>query len=210
MVAAVETGDVTRVRSLLATDPVLVDAIDQNQLPLVLTAAYRRHKEIVSTLVEAGATLSIFEAAAIGRLDIVQRDVKRWPEVLDEVGLDGFTPLQLACFFGHEEIALWLINQGAKVNIVSQNRQRISPIHAAAASGNLTILRSLLEHGADANARQQNDFTALHTAADSGDLSMIQLVLEHGAQTEAVTEDGRTPLDLAVAKGHDDAASLLR
>jgi ankyrin repeat protein len=210
MMAAVSGGDLDQVETLLADEPDLVDAVDQNHLSAVLTAAYRRHQGIVEALVTAGAWLSIFEAAAIGRLDVVKREVERWAELLNAYNRDGFTPLQLACFFGHESMALWLIERGADVNAVARNDLRIAPIHAAAANDNLTLLAALLRHGAEVNARQQDDFTPLHTAADHGNAVMAQLLLEHGADINAATGDGRTPLDLALAKGHDGVAGLLR
>ena len=111
--------------------------------------------------------------------------------------------------FGHEEIAIWLIERGADVNIVAQNRQRIAPIHAAAANGSLPLLRLLLANGADVNAKQQNDFTPLHTAADNNDADMVHLLLEHGASVDAVTKDGRTPREIALKKAYRTVAGLL-
>jgi len=209
MATAVQSGSIEEVQALLAKAPALVNAVGQNRLPVILLAAYNRNQRLIDTLVEAGASLWIFEAAAIGRMDIVQREVERWPGFVNELNIDGFTPLQLACFFNQEEIALWLLEHGADVNIVAQNRQRLSAIHATAAGGNLTILKALLERGADANARQVNDFTALHTAADNGDVAMARLLLGFGADVSAVTNDGRTPLALAQAKGHQDVSPLL-
>ncbi len=210
MAAAVSSGDLGHVRSLLEKDAKLVNAIDQNQLSMVLTAAYRGHQDVVAALLEAGAQLTIFDAAAVGRLDVVKQEVENWAESINEFGIDGFSPLQLACFFGHEEISLWLIDQGADVNAVAQNAFHIQPIHAAATTGNLKVLTSLLQHGADANAKQQNDFTPLHTAADKGDVAMTRLLLEYGASPDSVTEDGRTPLALAQEKGHERVAVLLQ
>jgi len=164
----------------------------------------------VSALVEAGAPLTIFDAAAVGRLDVVKQEAERWPEFINEFNVDGFTPLQLACFFGHGEMAVWLIDRGADVNAVAQNEIRIQPIHAAATTGNLTVLTSLLQHGADANAKQQNDFTPLHTAADNGDVALVELLLSYGATADPMTEDGRTPLVIAQEKGHERVAALLQ
>ena len=96
------------------------------------------------------------------------------------------------------------------MNAVAQNDMRIAPIHAAAANGNLNILKTLLAKGADVNARQQGGFTPLHTAADSNSPEMARLFLEYGADRDAVRDNGQTALDLALGKGHEAVAAVLR
>jgi ankyrin repeat protein len=61
-------------------------------------------------------------------------------------------------------------------------RMSIQPIHAAAANGNLNILRALLEKGADVNARQSDDYTPLAQAVQSQNEAMIALLKQYGAQ----------------------------
>jgi ankyrin repeat protein len=58
---------------------------------------------------------------------------------------------------------------------------RIQPIHAAAANGNLVILKVLLEKGADANAKQADDYTPLAQAVQSQNEAMITLLRQYGA-----------------------------
>jgi hypothetical protein len=209
METAVYQGDDATIEMILAENPKLVNSLDQNRLPLVLTAQYQNQKLIVDIFLEAGVELSIFEAAAIGKLDIVKKELEEYPEDLDENGRDGFTPLQLACYFGHEDIVTFLLNQGADVNLVAQNGTKIQAVHAAAASGNLNILRQLLEHGANVNGRQQNGFTPLHTAADNNNPNMAQLLIEFGADPNLANDSGQTPTDLAKTKGHEQMLSLL-
>jgi ankyrin repeat protein len=43
------------------------------------------------------------------------------------------------------------------------------------------LAKLLLEHGADANARQQDDFTPLMEADQHGDARLRSLLVEHGA-----------------------------
>lgn len=201
---AVQDGRREDVQTTLDQDPRLSNAVDQQTLSLVLAALYRGHDAIVSDLLEAGADLDIFDAAALGRLDVVQEIVDAWDGWVNEHGRDGFTPLQLACYFGQEPTALWLLEHGADVSAVAQNPQQIQPLHAGAAGkGSLNLMRVLLEHGADPNARQSGGFTPLHTAADRGDVEMARLLLEHGADLAVEDDEGRTPPDLAREKGKE-------
>ena len=207
---AVTGGDLDTVRQLLEANPALASALDQQHLPLILTATYHGRRDIATELLMAGAELNIFAAAAIGHLEVVRREAANDPELLNACGRDGFTPLQLACYFGHEPTALWLIAEGADVTAVARNPMHIQPIHAAAAGGNLAIVAALLDAGADVNARQQRDFTPLHTAADSGSVALAQLLLDHGADRAARTADGQTPFDIAAEKGHTAVAGLVK
>lgn len=209
LTAAVKAGDAQQVKAVVGQRGSLADAKTDDGLPLLMLALYYGQQEIAAILVDAGARLTIFEASALGRLDIIQREVGKHSAVINWFSRDGFTPLQLACFFGHEACALWLMGQGADVHAVAKNPQGISPIHAAAASGNIAVIRALLAQGADVNARQHNDFTPMHTAADHGSLEMAQLFLEYGAEVSAVTGDGRTAADIAREKGHQALLPLL-
>lgn len=57
-----------------------------------------------------------------------------------------------------------------------------TPLHIAAASGQLEVAKELLARGADVAARDSFDrATPLHLAADRGDLAMARLLVEHGS-----------------------------
>lgn len=207
---AATAGDLDTVKQLVAEEAALANAQDEQEIPLVLAAHYNGRRDVVAYLVDAGAELNVFAAAALGNLELVQQEVSAWDGWIHEYGTDGFTPLQLACYFGHEAVAAWLIAQGADVEAAAKNRMRIRPLHAAAANGNLAILETLLAHGADVNAQQARGFTALHTAADSNNPEMARLLLQHGADRELHSDDGQTPLALAQAKGRDGVAAVLQ
>ena len=204
LAAAVQDGRREDVQAILAEHPRLASAVTQQRLSLVLAARYRNDDAIISNLVEAGADLDVFAGAALGRLDVVQEYVDDWGGWANQYGRDGFTPLQLACYFGQEDTALWLLERGADVDAVAQNAQQIRPLHATAAGkGSNHLLQALLEHGADPNARQSGGLSPLHTAADRGDVEMARLLLEHGADPAVADDEGRTPLDLAREEGQE-------
>lgn len=210
MIGAIGSGDRQRAGRLLADNPRTAQARDEKGLSALLTAVYQGQKEIAADLVAHDAVRTIFEAAATGQTEKVQAAHAEWEGWLNEYSSDGYTPLQLAAFFGHEETALWLVEHGADVDAIAKNDGRIRPVHAAAANGNLAVLKALLEHGADANARQAGDFTPLHTAADDGNVAMARLLLDYGADLTVASDNGQTPLALAEEKGHQVVVELLR
>jgi hypothetical protein len=71
------------------------------------------------------------------------------------------------------------------------------------------IVRLLLDHGADVNARALNDFTALHYAVVRNQTTIVELLLGRGADVHAVDGNGYTPLSYAVAQGFQGVFELL-
>ncbi len=198
-----------QVAELLAANPQLAEARGPNGLRMIMNAIYQQKTEVVEALLAGGAWVSVFEGAALGRLEAVKEAFTEWPGWKDQYTADGFTALHLACYFGQEETAQYLIEQGADVNALAQNGTKLRPVHSAAANGNLAILRALLEAGAEVNVPQDSGFTPLHQAAHRDDEAMTELFLQHGADRQARTDSGQTPADIALADGHPQLANRL-
>ena len=181
ILAAVKAGDQAQVEALLAANPRLVNTVDSDGLFLIVKAAYAHQRAIVQVLLDAGAYLDVHEAAAAGSLEQAQSWLEHSPDALNSFSRDGFTPLQLACYFNHEALALYLLEQGADVSLVSQNGMKIQALHAAATHGNLVIVKALLERGADPNAQQMDNYTPLDEAMQNNDEALAELLRQHGA-----------------------------
>ena len=209
VIDAVKVGDAHRLRELLDQDPMLVNARTATGESAALMAAYHRRSEIAALLIERGAQLSFFEAAALGQAPLVRAWLEREKELLNACSPDGFTALALASYFGHREVVLDLLTRDAEVNAVASNAMRVMPLHAAVAGNHHAIAKALLAHGARVNAPQQMGWRPLHAAAQSGDRQMIELLLAHGADVAAKNDHGHTPLDVAQERGHIEAVRLL-
>ena len=208
--AAIAAGDEERVRELVATRPELAAAHDEEGLSAVLRAAYAGQGTLVDFLLDANPALDVFDAAAVGRERGLEELLEADRELARSWSPDGFTPLHLAAFFGHEGAARLLLEHGADANVVARHATlQVAPLHSAAAGAHPGIVKLLLEAGADATARQGGGFTALHSAAQNGDRDSTDALVEHGADTGATDADGRTPADLAAAAGHDDLVDFL-
>lgn len=181
MMEAVKAGDQAQVKELLVANPRLVNTPDRDGLFLVVKAAYNHDWEMVQLLLDAGAYLDLHEAAAAGSLDQAQAWLQHSPDDLNSFARDGFTALQLACYFNHEALALYLLEQGADVSLVAQNGMKIQALHAAATHGNLVIAKALLERGADPNAKQMDDYTPLAEAQQNNDTALADLLRQYGA-----------------------------
>ena len=142
----------------------------------------------------------------------------------------GTSPLMLAIENGHFELAAWLLEAGANPN---DERSGFTPLHAISwvrkpnsgdgldgtpppiGSGNLTsldIVRKLVEHGANVNARlkrgrggrgrlNQTGATPFLLAADTADVPLMNLLLKLGADPSIPNADNCPPLLAAAGIG---------
>jgi uncharacterized protein len=129
--------------------------------------------------------LTLFEAAALGNIALVTLFLECRTFPLDAYTEDGFTALHLAAFFGHYVCVKSLIAYKAPVNAVSQNVQRLTPLHSAVADKDekitTAIAAALINAGADVNARQADGYTALNAAIENQQPYLEKLLRASGA-----------------------------
>lgn len=193
----------------IENDPAWLDFKDVQGTSLLLLSVYYGNRDLTQFMIGRKKAFTLFEAAACGLLEEVQRHVRADLAVVNTFAPDGFTALGLAAFFGREEVVKFLLELGADAKLPSRNSFRVSPLHSAVAAKDFGIAQRLLDHGADVNARQQGGFTPLHAAAQHGDLAMAELLLSHGADRSARTDDGKTPYAIAQEQNHTGLLGLL-
>jgi ankyrin repeat protein len=206
--ATIEAGDAAAATSLLAAQPGLARIRHESGPTPVLFALYHNYPALADALASVSGELDLAEAAALDRVDRV-RDLLTSGMAADDRTPDGYTPLQLAAFFGAPATAELLIASGADVDAVAENPMRIQPLHAAAAGRRQDVARLLLAAGADPNGRQHGGWTPLHAAAQHGDTALAEMLLAAGADPEAANEDGATPVAIARQAGHPELADRL-
>ena len=205
---AIRQGNRYEVERQLIVDPSLIHVREDGLSP-ILIAAYNHQREIASFLADKTVVLTIFEAAATGKINHVIRLLARDPQLVNAYAEDGFQPLGLACYFGHYDTAEYLARAGAPLNSPARNALKATPLHSAAAGGHPRIVHMLLGLGADPNVREQGGFTPLHAAAQNGDVDTIRALLLGGADLTLKSQDGKLALDLALDAGHEMASALL-
>lgn len=206
----IEKGDFQAVKEILLQNPQLANTNTSHHTSPLLLACYYKKQQIANLILEFTDDLTLFEACAVGKFDTASLLIFQNPGSINTYSEDGFTPLGLACYFGHEELARFLVMKGADVNIASKNGFNVFPIHSAVAANNIKISKMLLNAGAYPNVCQKAGMVPLHTAAQLGNIELIILLLEHGAEVGLRMEGGKLPADLAAEKGFNEIAEILR
>ena len=225
LVFAARQGDLESARLLLAAGADVNGTTEYGWTPL-LTAVHNRYYRLAALLLERGADPNIANRGGWSPLYIAtdNRNIEsgdyptRRPDMdhLDLIGLllaAGADPnprmassTETRTIFTHQ----WLYEPGA------------TPFLRAAQSGDLTLLRLLLEHGADPALSTTNGTTPLMVASGIGwvegvtyewseedTLATIRLLLELGADVNTADRDGRTALHGAAHKGRNDVVRVL-
>lgn len=234
LVAAAEAGDSARALELIArgADP---DERAADGSTALLWAAYHGDAQLAAALVEAGAkvdarnefgTFALAEAAIVGAEPVIR--------VLLEAGADpnaknpeGETPLMSVARAGNVEGAKRLLDAGADVNATERWGGQ-SALMWAAAQSQSDMVKLLVEHGADLDARgavrrwerkvireprpkdmNQGGFTPLLYAAREGCIECARHLVEGGADIDLADPHRVTPLNMALFNLHFDLAAYL-
>lgn len=208
---AVKKGDGTAIRTLMEKDPALVNARGEDGVPAVRLALYYRHPEIARTLIDKGAVLDLYDASAAGRIERLRELVAADASRVNTVSTDGAMPLALAAFFADRETVLFLLDHGARTNMLQTNPAfPFAALHSAMSAGHRDIVDLLLARGADVNVREGGGMTVLHEAAALGSMEYVKLLLAHGANPRARTDEGKLPEDFARERNKDAVAEFLK
>lgn len=124
---------------------------------------------------------------------------------------DGHTALYWCCFRGlvgdQLPVAATLLDAGADPDAMP-NGDVHTPLTAAIQSGNVELVRLLLERGASPNFQTSQGVSPLMAAAREGCESIVLLLLGRGATRDARCE-GFSASDYARHYGHDGIARTI-
>ncbi|KIY02140.1 uncharacterized protein Z520_02278 [Fonsecaea multimorphosa CBS 102226] len=141
---------------------------------------------------------ALLVATTNGSIEMI-RLLLRYQANPDEEGFDGYTPLLLAVK-KNLVIAVAVLCEVSQLNRGDHNR-RTPLLSSAVTNGNETVAKCLLEHGVDANCRDNRGRTPLSFACEYGYESLVRILLEYRVDIDAQDQDGRTALWWAAAYG---------
>lgn len=192
-----------------------------------VTAEYRALRQARREFNGNFDSTNIFEAAENGDLDFIEgvyskatlpdaRKFLFFTKLLEQKNELGYSVLDIACYYGYEDIVDWLLLQQTSRKIPCSFGYL--PLHWAAKGGHLNICKKLCAKKPMLTLSEINhaafgkyDRTALHIAAYNNFPEIVRFLLELGANPNARTskENGCvTPLHEAIQQGHNVVAAL--
>jgi ankyrin repeat protein len=150
-----------------------VNGVEDNGSPL-MTALRFHYPAVAETLARRGARIdNVIAAAALGRIDLVERFVH------DDGTLQADVPLA----------------SGPWPRLSKDPAEHLGyALTWACAFGRDQVVELLLRKGVDPSGHD-DDATALHFAAAHGRMNLVRLLLQHGASLETLNSYGGTVLD---------------
>ena len=176
---AVRADNASGVKSLIARG-FDPNTRDPNGQTALLMALREPSPKVIAVLIESPKT------------NVEQRNAK------DE------SPLMIAAIKGDQELVTKLIARDADIN-----KPGWTPLHYAATSGNVAIMKQLLDHDAFINSQSPNGTTPLMMAAMYGSAAAVRLLLDEGADPLMKNEQGMTAADFARRGDRPDAMQML-
>jgi cytohesin len=194
-----------------------VNAKGNNGKTALHSAVKNRNKDMVQLLLDKGAEVDFFAAAALGRMDRMRALLDANPALVSAQGDKGWSPLHMAAVGGSREAAELLLAKGADANATDSDG--MTPLHVA----NKAVAELLIAKKANVNSWSRDNadlwyddgvhpagqWTPLHRAAFEGRTEVAEVLIAAGAAINERDADGATPLYLTAQRGQSGVAAAL-
>jgi ankyrin repeat protein len=207
-------NDLEKARLLLDHHANVNATSDDGRTPLLIAAGVPGAAPVVALLIDRGATVNVKAPGLFGETTPLAEATYSGDEAVFRLLLDhgadvnaaGPAPLSLALRAACGPCVEALLKSTAPA-LVTPAMQIGAPPFAAALATNL-----LLDHGAAADAKDEQGRTMLMLAAASDDMlvDVVKTLLARGVDVNAKTPQGETALGHALLRGHTPIVDLLR
>lgn len=125
------------------------------------------------------------------------------------------TPLIIASRNGNLKCVKILLSYSADieakgtVKVDDQIIEETSALWAAAAKGEMDVVKCLVKAGANVNSKTKTNSTPLRATAYDGRIDIVSYLVEHGAEVNVKNNFDNTPLMVACYNGHRTVVSYL-
>lgn len=151
----------------------------------------------------------LHELARSGSVAEMEQFLKKEPNAINKLSDRGFTPFILACYRGNNEVAKYLMNNGADVNVCTSEG---SAIYGIIFKNNTEMLSYLLENGASPNDTCQfHQFgSPLHMAMALKRYEIVEILLKKGANKSLPNQEGTSIQELLIRYSDDKLTTIFK
>ena len=191
--AACERGIIAMVKELLLCEGIDINKKDEQENTPMHTACVSGEKDIIFTLIEAGANVMeenddemtpLHVAVVERKLEIVKMilDMRAGDkeELLQAIEKDGNSPFLLAVKTGDEEMVKFFLDNGA--NVADQNGSGATALHLAASLNKVKIMELVFDDADDGeDLLDEEDWdsrTPLHFAAKYNRIEALEFLID--------------------------------
>ncbi|MPY98153.1 MAG: hypothetical protein GEU97_09160 [Actinophytocola sp.] len=220
LLKAVDESDLDGVREALLSGASPDTTVERYTKPAVLTvAAERGAADIVRLLLEAGATPNpesgyewtpLRAAATYGHAHVVRLLLDAGVDPNQSRGRGSIIAAALASRRHSpkpESVVTVRLLLAAGASVLPEEEPAV--VLVAGSRAPASVLRLLLERGADPNATRSDGTPAIVVAAKRRNACLVDGLLAGGAEVDAVDSEGRTALMHAVERGSGDIVTSL-
>lgn len=168
---AIQDGDLDTVKSLLASDPDLLEKRNEVDYTPLFTAVRYNQTDILKFLIDSGANINATESYG------------------------GNNPLQIGIFLRKPEAVRMLLDYNA--DAFQEDKCKGTALSFAAMAGSFEFTEVFMYKGMNVNAPDCYKVTPLMWAAWGGNIAVVKLLLENRANPLAKNAYGLTALDYA-------------
>ena len=162
---------------------------------------------LVTAVGHSQETPSFFDVARFGTVDQIKNILAKNPTIITTLNQDGFSALLLSIYRNNNEVAKYLLENGASIN---ENSPMGSPLMAAIVKGNNEMATLLLDKKADVNTADANGTTALIYAVQFSNTALITKLLQRSANKNHKDKQGKTAFEYAVFSGNESIINQLK
>ena len=216
LMAASQKGQCGVIKKLLSRN-IEVDQYMHGNTALSLASEMNHPKAVKLLITKGGASVvsscgsyALYLASGYGHLRIIKILISNGADVnATPKRTEGCSSLMYACQNAHLDALKFLLSKGADIEHQSdEGYNALSIACGEHGNNNLDVVKTLLNHGAKVNPKQ--NFPPLYGASGAGHMKIVNLLLEKGANVNVgCAWNHSTPLMYASQEGHTKICRLL-
>ena len=195
------SGNLDMVKMLVENGADINQRTDYGRIP-VINALYSQQLEVIEYLVEHGANLNnrnhnnstvMHSAMYRDSIKVVEYLIKKGAPI-DEAEDNGNRPINIALGRGKADFVALLADAGADINLGSVHTGE-TLLHVASARGMSGLVETLIEKGAETDAKDNKGHTPLYYAGKYGNEHAYKILYKAGAEDQDMARNfGRSKL----------------